>query len=201
MSDSRLIQQLSPPQKGVFSLADLQSALSDPHRASMYRRLDRLEESGDLRRFTRGIYVAEDFDLATLSQRVSPGSTISFEYVLARSLVIGPKPRHGVSALREGRGATFEGCGVRLDYHHVGEKLRFGEVSGDGVRTTDPEKAILDVLYFHLRGRKALMDIYSDVNLQRLDHKKLDRYLSHYSNSKFVAFARDLLLVAEGDRP
>ena len=198
LSDARLIQRFGASQRGVFSLADIQTALSDRHRASLYRRLRGLEEAGELRRFSRGVYVTQGFDIGTLSQRVSPGSTISFEFVLAKSLVIGPKPRHGVSALRRGRAKTYEGCGVRLDYHHVGDELRFGEVSGDAIRTTDPEKALLDVLYFHLRGRRSLVDVYSDLNLDRLDAKKLARYLSCYSNSKFVAFARDVVMSKDG---
>ncbi len=70
--DIILIQGLSCPQRGVFSKPDLQTALGEPHPSAFVRRLKRLEEIGVLRRFVRGWYVAQEFHLPTLSQRLAP---------------------------------------------------------------------------------------------------------------------------------
>jgi len=191
--DARQIERLAGPQGGVFSRADLESCLDERHSAALYRRLQRLLDGGDLRRFRNGIYVAREFDLAVLSQRLAPDSAVSFETVLARALVIGPRPKHGLSAIRSGRTQRLLALGARLSFHHLAPELRFGERIVDGVRMTDPEKALLDVFTFHLRGRKALFDLHGDVDLDRLDRKRLRTYLERYENRRLVTFVLDTL--------
>ena len=63
----------------------------------------------------------------------------------------------------------------------------------DGVRVADKEKAFLDVLYFHLRGRVYPFDLYSDIRLEAFDSMRLREYLKRYRNPKFVAFAESFL--------
>jgi len=55
----------------VFSKADLQTAFAERHPAAFVRRVNALVENGVLRRFSRGWYVTDGFDLATLSQRLA----------------------------------------------------------------------------------------------------------------------------------
>ena len=191
--DLQTVKRLAADQRGVFSLTDLRASLAEPHRAALYRRVDRLIARGVLRRFSSGFYVAGDFDLAVLCQRIAPDAALSFEFVLARELVIGPKPAHALSAIRSGRTQHIEGDGASLAFHHIKSDLRFGESVVAGVRSTDAEKAMLDVLLFHQRGRRALFDLRSDVHLDRLDRRKLGRYLRRYENPRFVAFARGVL--------
>jgi hypothetical protein len=190
------IQSLQAAQGGVFSLADLRAALDEPHRAALFRRIRQLLATGVLSRCTNGIFVTKQFDLAVLSQRIAPDSAISFETVLARELVIGPSPSRRISAIRNGRSQTYEARGFEVAHHHLSPNLRFGEETRDGVRYTVPEKAMLDVLTFHLRGRRALFDVRTDVNLDKLDVDLLREYLGRYKNPRFVAFARDALQLA-----
>jgi hypothetical protein len=191
--DVRTIQRLAPGQSGVFRLEDLRTALGEPHRAALYRRIDRLIALDVLARCTRATYVAESFDLAVLSQRIAPDSAVSFETVLADALVIGPKPSHRISAIRGGRSATYAVRGLSVEHFHVAADMRFGEESRNGVRHTVPEKALLDVLSFHLRGRRALFDLHTDVRIDALDRVVLREFLTRYRNPRFVAFARDVL--------
>jgi hypothetical protein len=192
-ADLQAIQRLSGPQRGVFSHADLCAVLSEPHRAALYRRVARLVDDGILARVGRGHYVAKEFDLGVLTQRLAPTSAVSFETVLARELVIGPRPERGLSAIHGGRPASYDARGRVIQLHRISPALRFGESVRDAVRSTDAEKALLDVLAYHLRGRRAVFDIYSDVDLNRLNRKRLANYLRRYENPKFVAFARDVL--------
>lgn len=195
-SDREVIRRLEGPQAGVLSTADLQAALAEPHRAALYRRIAAWVEDGTLVRCTRGIYVTETFDPRVLSQRIAPDSALSFETILADALVIGPRPDRRVSAVRSGKSANYEARGVVVEHRHQSKTSRFGEVVRDGLRSVVPEKAILDVLAFHLRGRRALFDLGTDVHLDGLDRKKLVELVDRYDNPKFVAFARDILHLA-----
>lgn len=193
LNDALLIQRLAGEQRGVFSKADLETILADPHRASFVRRVQALLESGLLQRFCRGWYVVQPFDLLTLSQRMAPESYISFGTVPARSLLVGPRPENRVTAAKVGRTRTYRGLGREIDHVSIAKHLNFGHSTDQGIRFADPEKATLDVLYFHLRGRRFEFDVYSDIAYDRLDPKLLTSYLVRYRNKKFVTFAKGLL--------
>ena len=191
---ARLVQGLGQAQRGVFSKADLQTALAERHPAAFARRIDALLDLGVLHRFSRGWYVTEDFDLATLSQRLAPSSYISFSTVLARHLIVGPNPEDRIIAVKTGRPRQYALGDRVIEHVSVAESLLFGFETVDGVRYADAEKAAIDTLYFHLRGRRYPFDIFSDMAVDRLDHVRVRRYLERYNNPRFVAFAKGVLL-------
>lgn len=193
LSDTRLLQRLGPEQRGIFSKGDLQTAFAEPHSAAFVRRVNVLMDHGVLRRFCRGWYVAEEFDLATLSQRLAPESYISFSTVLAEHLIIGPNPAGRIVAVKTGRPRRYSNDEFAIEHVSAAEDLIFGFSTTDGVRYADAEKAFIDTLYFHLRGRRFPFDIYSDMATHRLDQAKIRKYLGKYRNPKFVTFVEGVL--------
>jgi hypothetical protein len=192
-NDARAVAKAAAAQRGVFSKADLQTLLAEPHTAGFARRFRALEDNGVLRRFCRGFYVAESFDLPTLSQRIAPGSYVSLETVLARELLVGPRSERRVVAVKTGKQRSYEGLGYEVVHLQVAPHLVFGYSVADGVRFADAEKGALDTLYFHQRGRRYPFDIYTDITFEKLDRTRLESYLRRYRNPKFVTFARRLL--------
>jgi len=196
LDDSRILQKISTGQRGVFSTSDLKVALAERHPAAFTRRVEVQLKAGVLRRFIRGWYVTESFDLPTLSQRIAPRSCVSFGTVLALALLIGPRPERQILATKVGPKRRYAGLGYTITHLSISEHLDFGWSIEEGVRIADPEKAALDTLYFHLRARRYVFDIYSDVRYQRLDRKRLSDYLGRYRNPRFIAFARKVLALA-----
>lgn len=196
VADSRLVAGLREAQGGTFSTADLHTALAEPHPAAFKRRIRALLDLEVLLRFTRGFYVTEEFELSVLSQRIAPSSCISFETVLARNLVIGTNPDRRIVATKEGRTRRYAARGFEIEHVGISPHLSFGGECVDGVRYANSEKAVLDVLYFHLRGRRYAFDLFSDMNLRKLSRKRLRDYLGHYRNPKFVTFAKRVLNLA-----
>jgi hypothetical protein len=193
VADAQLLRRLDAEQGGVFSKADLQTSFGEPHPAAFVRRVQRLIDHGILRRFCRGWYVGETFDLPTLSQRLAPESYISFGTVLARELIIGTSSDRQIVAVKIGRPRRYAFDGYTIEHVGVTEDLLFGFSKVDGIRYADAEKALLDTLYFHLRGRRYPFDIYSDITMHKIDKSRLREYLSYYRNPKFVAFAERIL--------
>ncbi len=191
--DPRAVQRVAARQRGVFSKADLQSLLAESHPAAFVRRVRALEDAHTLRRFCRGWYVTEHFDPPTLSQRLAPRSYVSFGNVLAAGLLIGTRPINQVVAAKVGRSRTYTALGYEIVHVSIAPHLDFGHAPVDGVQFADAEKAVLDVLYFHLRGRRYPFDIHSGIAFDKLDRRKLDDYLRRYRNPKFVAFAMGIL--------
>lgn len=194
--DVQRLESVRARQRGVFSKADLQVLLGERHSAAFKRRVQALARAGALRRFVRGMYVAREFDVPTLSQRLAEDSYVSFGTVLARHLVIGTRPERQLIAARTGRNHVYRGLGIEVVHVHIAEHLDFGHTVEQGVRWADAEKAVLDTLYFHLRGRRYPFDVFSDLDVTRLDVERLETYLARFRNPKFVTFARSLLDLA-----
>jgi hypothetical protein len=193
LQDARSVAAWTEEQRGVFAKSDLQTILGEKHPAAFVRRVGALVEQHALRRFVRGWYVTERFDLPTLSQRLAPESYVSFGNVLAEQLVIGTRPARQVTAVKVGRTRTYKGLGVRIVHVGVTRPLFFGFQARDGVCYAVQEKAFLDSLYFHLRGRRYGFDVYGDIHHERLDRERIAEYLAHYRNPRFVAFVRNVI--------
>ncbi len=193
LTDAQRLRHLDAQQKGVYSKSDLRTAFGAMHPEVFVRRVRALIRHGILRRFCRGWYVAEEFDLATLSQRIAPESCISFGTVLAQNLIVGTNPARQIVAIKTGRPRRYVFDGFSIEHVSVAKELLFGFSDTDGVQYANTEKAIIDVLYFHLRGRRFPFDIYSDIDVGKLNPERLRDYLSRYQNPKFVTFAERVL--------
>ncbi len=194
-----LLQSLTAKHRGVFSTYDLANLFLTSSPLSFNRRLKPFLSSGILRRFCRGFYVAKDFDLEWLSQRLGPQSALSLGTVLAKHRLIGNIPQKTVYAVKIGKTRLYEssfGTVVHLGYasRMVGRNLWFGYDVWDGaVRLADPEKAFLDTLYFYQLGHKFSFNVYSDIATEKLNKKQLKTYLGRYRNPKFKAFVKGVL--------
>jgi predicted transcriptional regulator of viral defense system len=193
IADIDIIKRFAPELKGVFTLADLKTLLTSPHIISFYRRISALEREGVLKRYIRGVYTAEGFDLKYLSYKINPRSYISMECVLAHSLIIGTEPVHEVKAVKVGKKREFTGDQGRIIYMGIGEHLYFGFQKRQDINFAIKEKAFLDTLYFYAKGMKFYFDIYSDIDTKKLDASIINDFLKRYKNPKFITFVRNYI--------
>jgi len=163
------------------------------HPETFYRRIKALENEVILKRFIRGFYVADEFDFKTLSQKISPASYISMDTVLADELMIGTIPQNEVRAVKVGKKREYKTELVRIIHFGISSHINFGFYRRDGINIAFKEKALLDVLYFYMKGAKYYFDIYSDINTDQLDVKKLENYLHQYRNPKFIRFVQEFI--------
>ena len=192
-ADTSLIQKYEKPMGGVFTLSNIAALTMEAHKNELYRRIKRLEEEGTLRRFAREIYISSNYSKAVLSQKLRENSYVSFGNVLADNLMIGAIPALQIDAVALGRSKSFSKHGFTVRYFGISQVLFFGFDVHDGIKVATPEKALLDTLYFHQHGARFFFDIFSDVNVSKLNRRTIDKYLKKYKNPKFKAFAKDYL--------
>jgi hypothetical protein len=193
-SDIELVRRFQVQQRGVFTGRDLTILLAEKHPSAFARRVRALAQANVLRRFIQGYYVTPNsFQLDVLSQQIAPSSYVSFGTVLAQELVVGTMPEHQLEAVKEGRSRIYRGIGRRIIHRGIQSSLIFGYETHAAINRATVEKALLDTLYFHLRGARYPFDIYSDLNLYKLNLARLNEYLPRYRNHKFVTFVKDLL--------
>ena len=187
------LQELSSQQGGVFSAADLKNLIDPINKASLYRILEQMLDAGVIRVFCRGFYVTKDFDIQVLSQRICADSYISFGTVLAKNLLIGSVPKYRLLAVKKGKTRVYENSNYRIEQLRIKPELFTGYENINGVNIATPEKAFLDTLYYYQKGMKFSFDIYSDIDYDGLDRKKLIEYLKLYKNKKYVKFVNGVI--------
>lgn len=192
------LQGLIPKHRGVFSISDLQNLFMARSAVETQQRLRPFLKEKILNRFCRGFYVAPKFDLEVLSQRLCADSAISMGTILAENLVIGSIPKKTVYAVKIGKSRVYKsplGQVVHLGFANASAKdMWFGYTAGAfGIWRADKERAFLDTLYFYQSGQRFSFNVYSDIQVDRLDRKKIKKYLTHYKNPKFISFVQGVL--------
>ena len=192
------LQRLSQQHRGVFSIYDLGNFFLTTDLASLKRRLRPFLKEKIVQRFSRGFYVMEGFDLELLSQRICPQSAISLGSVLAKEMLIGTIPHKTVYAVKQGKTRTYQSSLGQII--HLGftskkkDSVWFGyERVENGIRYANKEKAFLDTLYFYQLGYRFPFNVYSDIQVGRLDLKILKKYLVCYKNPKFKKFVEGVI--------
>lgn len=193
IDDIKAIQQFKSDLNGVFSVSDLKILMPSRNSETFYRRIKALENEYILKRFIKGFYVTEEFDLKTLSQRISPSSYISLDTILAEELLIGTVSRNEIKAVKIGKKREYITDYGRIIHFGISPHVYFGFYRKNGINIACKEKAFLDVLYFYTKGTRYYFDVYSDINIEQLDVNKLDKYLNQYKNTKFKQFIKGYL--------
>ena len=140
----------------IFTLEDCCKWFPDTARSTMILQLSTYVKRGLLARVKRGLYMLADvpeISPLVIASRIDTGSFISIESVLYRAGII-PESTFGTTALTTGRTRQFTlpPYGI-VRFRHIKQSLNFGwnleQFEQYSVRVATPEKALLDLLWFH----------------------------------------------------
>lgn len=179
---------------GVFSTSDLAVLLdrTDPPRLAEATRV--LIRDGFLSRVRRGLYVdrLHGYRPEILGQRWLWPSYLSTESALDRYELC----QTGVLAytyvttrLLAGRIRAVQVLdGHRFVYRHARPHLFFGFRPEEGLWIADPEKAVIDFLYFLKKGQRSVLSA-DEIAADTLNVPRFRRYLKPYRQRGFERYA------------
>lgn len=190
------IQRLSPSLGSVFSYADLFNLIGSKIPLKNARTIQRLLREEVIFKVCRGFYITKNPDLWTLACRLRKETYISMDSVLAKNGLVGTLPEKSVSAISP--------CGLKQTLQTPFGVIRFFSiqrtllgygisVEKNGIRVANNERAYLDLLYYYLKGVRFVFDPLREVNIKKLNLKKMNQYLKNYKNKKFVRFVKGLI--------
>ena len=191
LGHAQKLLEFAPKIGGVFSLSELSSLFDISSQQMLWIKIKQFEEAGLLKRYSRGIYITQNFDPMILSAKVRTDSYISFGSALAYYKLIGTESPFLVSCIVTSKASEYKGE-VNLSYARISKNLFFGTaILNNGVRMANAEKAVLDTLYFHQHKKIFYFNIFQDINFSALSKETMDSYLERYANPKFKAFVRN----------
>jgi len=186
MKGIELLKKLQKINKPFFTIADLEKITSLP-RNSLYVALRRWEAGGVIERVTQGIYIpmGGNVSLENIAAQLYIPNYLSFESALARYGILNLIPYTLTFATtRKTKNYTLQN--KEIEFRQISPKLFFGFVMKNGIYIASPEKALLDEVYFVVRG-KATFD------LDELDIKKLSRKILKDYSQRFPAYVKGYL--------
>ena len=191
LEKAQKLLEFAPKIGGVFSLSELSSLFDISSQQMLWIKIKQFEEAGLLKRYSRGIYITQNFDPMILSAKVRTDSYISFGSALAYYKLIGTESPFLVSCIVTSKASEYKGE-VNLSYAKISKNLFFGTaILNNGVRMANAEKAVLDTLYFYQHKKIFYFNIFQDINFSALSKETMDSYLERYANPKFKAFVRN----------
>jgi hypothetical protein len=176
--------------ENVISIKDLQLIARQGSDSKAFRLVKSLLAQGSLIKVKRGLYATNKATLATIAQRLYPGSYISTGTVLAKEGVIGSIPARRIQAVRVGSPRVFETPLGVIEFLSIAPKLFFGYKKTGNQQWALPEKAFLDVCYYVYKGKRFSFNPDVDVNRELLNENLLNKFLEKY-DQRFVTFYRD----------
>ena len=191
LENAQKLLEFAPKIGGVFSLSELSSLFDISSRQMLWIKIKQFEDAGLLKRYSRGVYITQNFDPMILSAKVRTDSYISFGSALAYHKLIGTESPFLVSCVVTSKASEYKGD-INLSYARISKNLFFGmTILDNGVRMANAEKAVLDTLYFYQHKKTFYFNVFQDINFSALSKETMDSYLEHYANSKFKAFVRN----------
>jgi predicted transcriptional regulator of viral defense system len=180
------IGALALAQGGCLTVADLVTALAEERQSSLQSLLRPLLQAGKLQRVKRGLYIWDGADARSVVARICPDATLSFGTVLAAHLLIGIVPQRHFQFTGSCRDQSILCPDWKASLHRLAPHLQFGwTADAQGLRTADPEKAVLDCLFYHQKGFPFSFDLETDIDRAGLSRDRFVEYVRHYPNPRF----------------
>ena len=164
--------------KSFFTIADLEKITGLPRR-SLYVTLKRWGDKGLIERVGQGIYLPPmtDVSLENVAAQLYIPNYLSFESALARYGILNLVPYTLTYATpRKTRRFSLRNQGV--EFRQISPKLFFGYEIKNGINIATPEKAFLDQVYFHCRGKGSLD--FDELNLKGLSPQIAKEYAERF---------------------
>ncbi len=179
---------------GVYSTSDLGVLLDRSHPSRLTEAIRGLVREGILLRVRRGLYIdrLNGYQPEIVGQRWLSPSYLSTETALDRhrlcetGITIYTYVSTRLIPRRQDANKTFESH--RFVYRHLAPHLFFGSQSQAGILVADPEKAVLDFLYFIYKRQRSVLSP-DDIDFTRLKADCYRRYLLAYRQMGFKEFA------------
>jgi predicted transcriptional regulator of viral defense system len=150
--------------------------------------LTRAGQRGDVIKLRRELYVLPDHPASDLevANRLYQPSYVSFEYALGYYHLI-PEAVYEVTSATTRTSRRFEALGKAFTYHHLKPSAFTGycpeKVGGRVVLIAEPEKAVVDSLYFASLGKLALPE---RLDFSGLQHNRLRAWADRYQRPELV---------------
>ncbi len=187
---TEIIRILKEKQIGLFSLADFERLFNIKNRQTLYKKISRLEKKKLIEKLIKGKYLfflntVNDF---TIANYLYQPSYISLESALSfYGIITGFS--YKLFSITTKKSRSFDIDNKELQYCQINPNLFWGYEKKEDFLIADKEKALLDFLYFYLKGLRSGLE-WKELDLTEIDKQKLIRYTKRFNNSRLLSIIK-----------
>ena len=188
-----VIKKLQEKEVSLFTLADFSRLFSIDNKNTLYKKIQRLEEKGIIKRLTKGKYLfllskPNEFMIANFLRQpsyVSLESALSFYGIITGFLY-----QITSVTLKKTKLYLFEE--KTYQYTQLNKDLFWGYEKKENFLIADKEKSLLDYLYLGYKGRKIINPekLGSEFDLSEISRQKFKEYLKMINNPSLLKYLR-----------
>lgn len=184
-----IIKQMEEKGISLFTLADFAALFSIENKNTLYKRIERLSRKGIIKKIIKGKYLfflkkPSEFTLANFLYQPS---YITLESALSFYGIMTGFPYQITSAAtRKTKTYNFEG--KEYQYYQLKKELFWGYEKKENFLLAEPEKAMVDFLYFAFKGLRRWDK--DEFDLSSLNRQKLIYYFKMIQIPSFLRFLR-----------
>jgi len=172
---AEIIRALKEKNVSLFSLTDFGRLFKISNRQTLYKKIQRLEKQELVEKLAKGKYLftfsrATDFEI--VNYLYSP-SYVSLESALSFYGIITGFP-YTITSITTKKPRTIRCRGKDFVYCRILPRFYFGFGKKEGFLMAEPEKALLDYIYFGQKGLRSRE--FDEMDFSTLDKKRLKTY-------------------------
>ncbi|KKS79744.1 MAG: hypothetical protein UV54_C0029G0003 [Candidatus Beckwithbacteria bacterium GW2011_GWA2_43_10] len=190
MNSWEVLNKLQALGKSWLTLADLAKVLPVKSQ-SLNPVVARLVKKGALKRLGRGIYTYKGAVVSaeSVASQIYYPSYLSLYTVLSQADLIDQIP-YEIHLVTTQKSKRLNLRKTRIFYHQIKPELFFGWRLIDGIPTAEPEKALVDLMYFAVLGKAYLNR--EELDWRRMNVKKMNRYAKKFPKGVKAAIDAEL---------
>lgn len=189
-STTDIIRFLKEKQITLFSLADFERLFNISNQNTLYKKIQRLEKEKLIQKLVKGKYLfflnqADDFSIANY---IYQPSYVSLESALSfYSIITGFT--YKISSISTKKSRTFDINKKEFQYSQIKQNLYWGYEKKADFLIAEPEKALLDYIYFSLKGLRNLD--WEEIDLTEINKQKLITYAKRFNHYRLLSIVKN----------
>ena len=191
LSTTDVIKLLQRQPTPLFSLSDFERILGIENRRTLYKKIQRLEDKKIIQRLIKGKYrvLLRTVDDFTMANFLYQPSYVSLETALSFYGIITGFP-YQITSITTQKARSFDAGGKEFKFSRISPALFWGWEKKEDFLIAEKEKALLDYLYFGLKGFRDFD--WDEIDTSEVDRQKLLSFAKRFNNKKILALAATL---------
>jgi len=188
-----IIKTFKEKEISFFSLSDFYRLFNLKNKNTLYKKIQRLEKTGLIKKLIKGKYYfsLNTFDDFALANFLYQPSYISLETALSfYGIITGFSYR--ITSVTPKKPLVIKTLNKDFQYSHLSPSLFWGYEKKEDFLIAEPEKALLDYLYFSTKGLRTFNR--DEFNLKEINKKKLLDYCKKVDNKSLLSIIKKKLL-------
>lgn len=187
---TEIIRILKEKQIALFSLSDFGRLFNIKNKQTLYKKIQRLQKKKLIQPLIKGRYLffLNDVSDFTLANYLYQPSYISLESALSFYGII-TGFTYKLISLTTKKSRTFQINNKEFQYCHIDSNYYWGYEKKDDFLIADKEKALLDYIYFSLKGLRSLD--WEELEMKQLSKKRLISYAKKFNNQRLLSVIKE----------